>query len=518
MSNYKSNLIRRIVVYFTILLFFHNGVLAQTPQEENDIKNVGIETEKLRQLFLQLHSFKKLYLVFAGPYPSSPTSSFGHIFALIEPQEKKPFLLWDAIDFSADISEVGSFNFFLNGIFGSLDGQYKIIPFYEKLREYTFIESRSLWLFPIQFDKQESQNLLNNLFQVQGKVLPYKFANHNCASEILRLINNSKKNPNDISNVLVLPRDVIRKTHIDSVIFIESISASLTQYNMDTLIIDNKNDSLTLSSEISLQKKLSFLEWQNFHGRTSLTEQEKDELNRLRKEVSRSEKNDIASLRTYAKKFSIHPTMRADVACRYSSELEPMYLLKYRFGLHEYFDPSIVYPKDDYLSIFNIELGYTDKKIFLNKFMLFEQTSLQPISFLSNSSSWKMGFGIDQQKELGKRKLAAGLFLASGYTFPILGDNFSISLLISTDPVFLGNNDYSLLLGSEIILRWRITENIKFMSAFRETAKNISEIKLYYSLDNMLGVNITNNLAILFSSSISMYNQDFTFNFHYYLN
>ncbi len=516
MQNHRKDYCRRIVLIFLTILLFNKCVIAT--DLNSGIKgsdNDHIDSTELVNIFIEKYSFNKLFIVFAGPYPSSPTSSFGHIFALMEPKDYKPLLLWDAIDFSADISEYGSFNFFFNGLFGSLDGEYKILPFYDKLREYTFIESRSLWLFPIDMDSEESKKFLKNLFIVKGKVLPYRFSNRNCASEIYRLIDISRNKSNEINNLLVLPYNVIDNIVSDSAIYIESINSSLKYYNSNKMSRDTNISPHDMTDSQKKKNRLSLLEWKYFHEDKILTDSEQHELRQLRKEILDSENDDFQSLHKYSKKFSMHPTMQAGAGYQYNTENRSELIIGYRFGLHDFFDEFNVYPKHDYLTLLDMEIGITSSKLFLNKLMIFDQTSLQPVSFLSMSSSWNIGFGIDQRKELGNRQLATGLFLGYGYTIPLLSDNLSLSFLLNANPVFLSNQDFSLLCGSDVIFRWYIFDNVKFKSVFQFTTKDISNIKYYYSIENNIGINITDYFVLIISNSFSKFNHDFSIKLNY---
>jgi len=83
-----------IILFLNTLLFGFNN---------SQIDSNTIESKWL--LFQKDHMFKNVYVVFAGPYPTVPSSSFGHLFLLLEPKREnnRPFLLWDVIDYSANI-------------------------------------------------------------------------------------------------------------------------------------------------------------------------------------------------------------------------------------------------------------------------------------------------------------------------------------------------------------------------------------------------------------------------------
>ncbi|MEX1015034.1 MAG: DUF4105 domain-containing protein, partial [Candidatus Paceibacterota bacterium] len=103
--------------------------------------------------------FHQLYIVFAGPYPANPSSTFGHLFLLIDSStdSNKTIQLWDAVNYAADVSSHSGLSLFYNGLVGNLKGNFEVVPFYKKIQDYSYAESRDLWLFPIKLNDKEKQ-------------------------------------------------------------------------------------------------------------------------------------------------------------------------------------------------------------------------------------------------------------------------------------------------------------------------------------------------------------------------
>ncbi|MFA6980901.1 MAG: DUF4105 domain-containing protein [Ignavibacteriaceae bacterium] len=492
--------------------------------------NNGIENNKLDdttttnqewKLFYNDHIFNKLYLVFAGPFPASPTSSFGHIFVLLEPKKERPFLLWDAIDFSANITNIGTFEYLAKGLLGSLEGQYKEISFYEKLREYTLKESRSLWLFPIQLDKEESKNFLFRFFNLSNKICPYRFTNSNCASQIYNLIKLSIDESFKQENQLVFPHTIINglKNRISDPIFIESID-NLLKENAKKITLNTcgSENKLLEYNNVNDAILLNKLEWEYSQDRDHLTAEEKINLQKLRKKVSLSNGNGYNNFKSYPKEFNIHPTTLAGSGLQISKREGIEYLLMYRFGIHEYFENCNVYPANDYLSLLKLELGIKKKEIKINQLMLFSQTSLQPTSYLSNYLSWKLGFGIQKKYEFRDRQLASGVFTGLGYTVSLFEDEITFSFLINAEPIYLQKSGFSFLSGPEIITLWNISDRIKWMNCFKGTMKNIYNPEIYYYLENNLGFEIYKKMMLLLSYKHSEYDNLYDIKLNFYIN
>lgn len=473
------------------------------------------------ELYYKDHAFIKMYLVFAGPYPASPTSSFGHIFVLLEPQKERPFLLWDAIDFSANITNIGTFEYLFKGLLGSLEGHYTEIAFYEKLREYTLKESRSLWLFPIQLNKEESKNFLFRFYNLSNTIFPYRFTNSNCASQIYNLIKLSIDDSFKQENHLVFPHTIISglNNRISDPIFIESIDNLLKENAKKITLNTCSSENKILENNNAIDAiALNRLEWEYSQDRDHLSTEEKIIIQNLRKEVSLSSSNSYSNFKSYPKEFDIHPTTLAGSGLQISKREGTEYLLMYRFGIHEYFETCNVYPANDYLSLLKIELGIKKNEIKINQLMLFNQTSLQPASYLSNYLSWKLGFGIRQKDEFRDRQLAGGVFTGLGYTFSLLEDEITFSLLINAEPVYLQKSGFSFLSGPEIITLWNISDKIKWMNCFKGTMKKIDNLQLSYYLENNIGFEIFKEMMLLLSYKHSEYDNFYDIKLNFYIN
>lgn len=128
------------------------------------------------------------YLVYAGPYSSSPPSAFGHLFLLIQEDPDQPLPLWRVVSFSADADGVGALKFLYRGIFGGFRGRYRELAFHEKSRDYAALEDRDLWLAQLKLDAIELSALDGQLDRERGRSHPYTFFARNCAHYLQALL------------------------------------------------------------------------------------------------------------------------------------------------------------------------------------------------------------------------------------------------------------------------------------------------------------------------------------------
>ena len=473
------------------------------------------------ELFLKDYYFKKLYLVFAGPYPASPTSSFGHIFILLEPQENRPFLLWQTIDFSATTDGIGSLEFFLKGIFGGLKGEYRTVPFFEKYREYTFIESRPLWLFSFDLTELEKENFLHNVYMLQKKSYPYSFSNKNCASQIDSLLRISLNDKNISESVVFFPHTLINnwENRIGEHIFIESMNNVIyDSYNKLSADLSSDNYDITKLSSAETVLLLNVLEWKYSHENDHLSEDQKEYLKKLRMIVSSSKNNTINNFMNSKKEFNLHPSILVGSGVKLISRNSPEYLMSFRFGLHEFYENTSVYPANDYLSIMKMEIGLNKNKIAVNELLLFNQLSLQPLSLLSNYFSWRIGLGMERKVEYLNSPIVYGLFTGIGYSIQTIENRVNLSLLMDVSPVYINNYGFSVIYGPEIIAQINISNKLKLMNILRVSFNSRNNLDNIFYNETNLGIEVTKLSNIFLQIKYSRNSGWYSIKYNFYIN
>ncbi|MBI2416492.1 MAG: DUF4105 domain-containing protein [Ignavibacteriales bacterium] len=513
---------RIVLVIFAILFSYNlNGFSIVSKAVESIAADDTLLNKQEWILFNEGLSFQQMYVVFAGPYPASPTSSFGHMFILLEPKKIKPFLLWDAIDFSANSTNVGSIEFFIKGIFGGLNGEYRISAFYEKLRQYTSFESRPLWLFPVKLNERESKNFLWNVFYSQNKSFPYSFSNKNCVSQIDLLIRSSISKPTASGRLFVFPHNILRDfaERLGEPIYIESMNKVVAD-NVLKLPAQGQLSKINCDklSDVEAAVLLNKLEWEYSKVNLHLPESEENLLRELRVRVSLAKGNKFNTLNKYPKEFNIHSNMLLGVGLKQSIRNSSEYLFSYRFGLHEFFENSSVYPENDFLKLLEVEIGILKTRIKVNHFVLFEQKSLQPITSISNFLSWKIGLGMQQKFEYIKTPSVAGLFTFLGLTFPIYRNNLNVSFLINVEPVYLQDFGFTVLNSPEILSIWSLSNRLKWMSSIRTSVNSTANKKNNYYLANSIGYELSNQYNLLFVNTYSEHENSFALKLFYYVN
>lgn len=133
---------------------------------------------------------KEIYLIFASSDLSSAGSSFGHTFLrLHNPENKNEKVLLDyGVNFAAATGEDSGALYALKGIFGYYPGVYSMLPYHQKIREYSNVEGRNIWEYKLDFESAEVERLIDHLLELEGSYSDYYFSNDNCSQQILELL------------------------------------------------------------------------------------------------------------------------------------------------------------------------------------------------------------------------------------------------------------------------------------------------------------------------------------------
>jgi len=127
--------------------------------------------------------------VFPSAHINSPASMFGHTFLRIDSSFESK-LLSHAVNYSAttgDDKENGAI-FAIKGLFGGYRGIYSLLPYYDKLKEYSDTEQRDIWEYELNLSAAEVRRLLLHAWELQNSYSWYYFFDENCSYNMLWLV------------------------------------------------------------------------------------------------------------------------------------------------------------------------------------------------------------------------------------------------------------------------------------------------------------------------------------------
>ncbi|NTU73945.1 DUF4105 domain-containing protein, partial [Candidatus Roizmanbacteria bacterium] len=97
-------------------------------------------------------------------------------------------LLSHAVNYSAITTETFGPLFAVKGLFGFYKGYFSILPYYGKLQEYSDIDQRDIWEYPLDLTKEETLKLLMHVYELDSIYSDYYFFDENCSFMLLSLL------------------------------------------------------------------------------------------------------------------------------------------------------------------------------------------------------------------------------------------------------------------------------------------------------------------------------------------
>lgn len=138
-----------------------------------------------------IDSFPKdrISIVFTSEYTNNPSSAFGHIMILFS-NKNEPLEIGDVVHFAAKTSNSDNFiNYSYKGFSGKYNGYFIREPFFKKIYEYNTLEQRYMYIYTLDYSKEEILQILYHLYELRKASFKYYFLDGNCASQTTDLLN-----------------------------------------------------------------------------------------------------------------------------------------------------------------------------------------------------------------------------------------------------------------------------------------------------------------------------------------
>lgn len=131
-------------------------------------------------------------LVFPDAYLNSPSSMFGHTLLRIDSQaaeDSGTALLSYALNFGAMVEDMdNSILYAWKGLAGGYPGQFALLPYREKISEYSSLENRDLWEYRLDLTAEETGRMIEHVWELQQVRFDYFFFDENCSYRLLELL------------------------------------------------------------------------------------------------------------------------------------------------------------------------------------------------------------------------------------------------------------------------------------------------------------------------------------------
>ena len=424
----------------------------QFPARLNWLKN------KLGNNFFPVHTceeydqwFKKIdaqsiTLIFPAAYLNSPSSMFGHTLIRINRQSGKNSLLDYSVNYAANADPSDNeLTFTYKGLTGGYPGVFTVLPYYEKVNEYSFLESRDVWEYELKLNKDEVDQFIRHTWEVRNTYFDYYFFDENCSYHLLTILDaaSPRLQLSDKFILSAIPADTVRV--ISDAGLIRSVSfrpstLSLMK-NMSNQVSPNtrsnakklanpSSDIKNITQNLSQIEKAQTLELAYQYSRylSVRKKQQSKALNRQAVALLSARSKVLAN--NVFKPFPV-PKFRDDqghfskrLATKFGHEasnniVKSEYLqLGLRMAYHDLLDPIPGYIKGAQLEMFNFEIrqNLDQNKTRIQNIQLIDIASLSPRGELVTPISWHVSTGF-KRPDSAKDELTAFLTGGAGASY-----------------------------------------------------------------------------------------------------
>ncbi|MEO4047205.1 DUF4105 domain-containing protein [Pseudomonas sp. CAU 1711] len=155
-------------------------------------------------------------LVFPAAYLNSPSSMFGHTLLRIDQADvdsNSTAMLSYALNFGAFIEgKDNSILYAWKGLMGGYPGLFALVPYREKLSEYSRLENRDLWEYRLNLTASETGRMVEHVWELKQIRFDYYFFDENCSYRLLELLEIARPGLEltDAFPLTAIPADTVR--------------------------------------------------------------------------------------------------------------------------------------------------------------------------------------------------------------------------------------------------------------------------------------------------------------------
>lgn len=444
---------------------------------------------------------KSVVLVFPSAHISGPASMFGHTLLRVDSSYQSE-LISHAITYAATANDTNGLVFAFKGIFGYYNGNYSILPYYEKVKEYNDMEHRDIWEYLLNLTEDETRRLVLHIWELKDINSDYYFFDENCSYNILFLIEAARPSVNLTEKsglkFWVIPADTIRDIEksglIERVKYRPSIGTRIRSI-ASTLGKDHQYMALRIVRgeiapdnlgvmQTSEEEKIKTLELaaEFIQYKYSRREIDKDTYQRLfisslkaRSQLG-TPANDLYTIAVPLSPEHGHSSSRfgAGLGYRKTSAFSE---INWRGAYHDLLDSEEGYVDGYQINFFDVSMRYyyDDNKLQLKKLHLIDILSASPRDLFLKPISWKVKTGFTQKNNKdGEEHLVYQLNPGGGFAYKLDSIGLFYGLLEADLNVGGAYKDnYVLGAGPQIGVIRKITDFWKF---------NLTAETIYYEL------------------------------------
>jgi hypothetical protein len=414
---------------------------------------------------------KSATIVFPSAHINSPASMFGHTFLRINSAYESKLLSY-AINYAANANpdETDAVTFALKGLFGGYYGQFSMLPYYDKLKEYRDTEKRDIWEYDLNLNKEEVLKMVRHIWELNDTQSRYFFFTENCSYNMLWLIEAARPSVHlrEYFYYEVIPLETIHAAKMENIIADSNYRPSkrtiLLKYeeliadehiHMPRNIVQMKMSPKDIieNKKISSQEKKYILEASTEYLEYSYAKNEmsKDEyLNQFhailkaRASLGSGEKLHIE---TPSDPQNSHRAIRVNTGFGYR-ENTPIGFLGIRPAYHDIEDNAYGFLRGTQIEFLNLQLSYHKEKVKVEEATLLSLASFTQRSEFFNNFSWRTKFAWDSNYINEKTNFTGTI--GTGYSW----GNKSTYTYFMLDPLFYIEEKLISAIGGSIGVVW----------------------------------------------------------------
>lgn len=364
-----------------------------------------------------------LSLIFPSAYLNSPSSMYGHTFLRFDPADADSGSLWLswALNFGANVNmDDNTFAYAYKGLLGGYPGQFNMMPYFDKIKEYNRMENRDMWEYRLNLNEAEVDQMLVHIWELKDINFDYYFFDENCSYRLLELIDlvRPQARLTEPFQYAAIPADTVR-----AVIDAQMVTArfyrpshrnrfyqELAQLNpqqqerLQALSVDDNQQAIAQLQQLPPEQRKATA--QAAYSLTRLREngQVRDPDTsrasyRLLKSIS--EQPDLDTEETRARSLPQDPVnghLSSTTGLGLGDDDQGTFAqLHYRPAYHDLLDPPSGYPPGSLLQMMALDLrAYDDGSAQLQQLDLIRIRSFSPRDRYFQPFSWQLAVGLDQ--------------------------------------------------------------------------------------------------------------------------
>ena len=444
-------------------------------------------------------SAQAVSLVFSSYFINTPASTFGHTLLRFKRKGESGIesneLLDHAANYAASVTTKNSLVYAILGLTGGFRGDYAVLPYFYKIREYNDYESRDLWDYELNLTPDEIKMVVAHLWEMSSTYFDYFYLTENCSYHILGLLDaaHPEWRLQDRNPYIVIPVDTVKVvTETPGLLKKVSFRPSTRQkfaYQVNKMSIEERkallqvlkkrnvtdvNKNLTIEGKTRvLDAAIDYLDFK--YAKEILIENNpnmelKNSLLEERSKLGASVSMPTLKMNEKDSPHLGHGSRRIGFGAGEASNTGRFEQVSYRFSLHDLWDAPLGHNRHSTLEMGSFSLRYNEKvkyeggksKLWAEDLTLMNVVSLSPWDKFFRDFSWRAYFGAKTIRQKNYQNfLAPSPSLAGGISQSFR--HWSYYLMAGSEFIFhskIAHQGYEVALGPEAAIFYNLSDRL----------------------------------------------------------